>query len=567
MKRRRLAPAFLGLAVLLVFPGPALAAVEDLTSWIPASYPGDGSIFAQPGFWDVSPSGTEVVQTANGAPTFFISPTSALDQRITLSFTAPLVADDDFFGVALGLGSAIGNPTDDYLLLDWRKQDQLIDWFGGGGAVLGVTGLAVSRVTGVPAWDELWGHLDQPETPGGQVTELARGTTLGSTGWVAGTTYGFEIEYTATSLRVWVDGSLEFDLAGSFPSGGFGLYDFSLAGLRAGSITFTPLNPPPAVTGSGAPDVSDFEGEVGATGGGFTDPDGDPLTLDCTGLCSGFTDNGDGTWQWSQLLVEGPAASSVTVTASDGLETATDTFSVTVANRPPVIVAATILGGSHHLTDPLAVTADFTDAGVLDTHTAVFDWGDGTSSAAAVDEIPGSGTASASHTYSDPGFYLVTVTVEDDDGDSDQAVLGEIFVFDPDTFVTGGGWVASPAGALIADRTHTGKATFGFVVRYGKDGSVRGNLQFALHNRLSLHAQGFDYLLINDGVAEFSGWGRINGDGGYRFLVVATDERLAGTDDDLFWITITQGGATIYDGSFYPADGLPTRGRGIQVHT
>ena len=545
---------------------PAQAAAENLTAWTPWSYPGDGSIFTQPGFWDVDSTATAVVQRTNGAPTFFISPQAATGQRVTLEFTAPIVADDDFFGVALGVSPAMGTATDDYLLLDWRQADQEIDWFGGGGAVVGTRGLALSRVTGLPAWDELWGHLDQPETPGGAVAEMARGVTLGDTGWVAGAVYALAIEYTQSRLRVWVDDVLQFDLSGSFPDGSFALYDFSLAGLTASNINFSTLNSPPAVIGSGAADVTVAEGEVAATTGGFTDDDGDVLVLSCTGQCGGFVDNGDGTWAWAQLEEEGPSTHSVTISASDGALTAVDDFTVTVLNLAPVITSTAGVNSTHHLDQELAVTADFTDAGVTDLHTATFDWGDGTTTSALVVESPGAGTASASHQYSTPGLYTVTVTVWDDDGDWDQATLGEVFVFDPDTFVTGGGWYQSPPGAVTSDPDLEGKATFGFVVRYRDDASVTGNLQFTLHKGISLHAEEFETLWIAGGVAEFSGTARVNGEPGYDFLVVATDERYATSLEDLFWITVSYQGVTLYDGSVLPPGGVPIRGRGIQIH-
>jgi hypothetical protein len=47
---------------------------------------------------------------------------------------------------------------------------------------------------------------------------------------------------------------------------------------------------------------------------------------------------------------------------------------------------------------------------------------------------------------------------------------------------------------------------------------------------------------------------------------VATDERYATSTKDLFWITITGPGGVVYNGSTYPAGGLPIVGKGIQVH-
>lgn len=66
-------------------------------------------------------------------------------------------------------------------------------------------------------------------------------------------------------------------------------------------------------------------------------------------------------------------------------------------------------------------TATFTDPDPGDTHTALINWGDGTSSSGVVDEI--SGSISGVHGWTNPGAFLVTVTVSDAAGISDEASL------------------------------------------------------------------------------------------------------------------------------------------------
>ena len=106
--------------------------------------------------------------------------------------------------------------------------------------------------------------------------------------------------------------------------------------------------------------------------------------------------------------VEGRIPYTVTVTATDddGAVT-TKTMRVLVANLPAVVVAGPDLSGGEG--DALAVTGvTFSDAGVLDTHTATIDWGDGSTP----DDItPGAGTVTGLHVYADDGQYTVTVTV------------------------------------------------------------------------------------------------------------------------------------------------------------
>ena len=64
---------------------------------------------------------------------------------------------------------------------------------------------------------------------------------------------------------------------------------------------------------------------------------------------------------------------------------------------------------------PITATGSFTDVGTLDTHTAVIDWGDGTSSVAAVTEAGGAGTFTSTHTYQSGGIFNVQLILTDDD--------------------------------------------------------------------------------------------------------------------------------------------------------
>jgi PKD repeat protein len=80
------------------------------------------------------------------------------------------------------------------------------------------------------------------------------------------------------------------------------------------------------------------------------------------------------------------------------------------------------------------------------------------------------------HSYAGPGVYTVILTVSDDDDDDDggvaEAISLPIVVYDAESsFVTGGGWVDSAAGAYVADPSLAGKATFGFVSGY-QSGSI-----------------------------------------------------------------------------------------------
>ncbi|MEX1028185.1 MAG: Ig-like domain-containing protein [Candidatus Paceibacterota bacterium] len=128
-----------------------------------------------------------------------------------------------------------------------------------------------------------------------------------------------------------------------------------------------------------------------------------------------------------QYLDDDPTATpsdqySITATVTDddtGVDSASTT--ITVDNVAPEFTSVSTSaphGSDVAEHDDVIITADFIDAGVLDTHTAMIDWGDGSSSAASIDQGAGSGTLAATHAYAAGGIYLVTITLVDDDGDS-----------------------------------------------------------------------------------------------------------------------------------------------------
>ena len=92
----------------------------------------------------------------------------------------------------------------------------------------------------------------------------------------------------------------------------------------------------------------------------------------------------------------------------------TDEIVVTVGNVAPAVDAgpdASILIGEIH-----ELASGFSDPGILDTHSATIDWGDGSPiEAGAVTQGAGFGSVAGTHQYSAPGVYIVTVCVADDD--------------------------------------------------------------------------------------------------------------------------------------------------------
>ncbi len=110
-------------------------------------------------------------------------------------------------------------------------------------------------------------------------------------------------------------------------------------------------------------------------------------------------------------------------------------------------------------------------------------------------------------------------------------------VYDPNGgFVTGGGWIDSPAGAMIGDKADVvGKANFGFNAKYktGKNNTnqVDGNTSFQF-NAGELHFSSLAYddmeLVISGAKATYTGTGTVNGVGSHKFRVVAIDGQVSG---------------------------------------
>lgn len=114
----------------------------------------------------------------------------------------------------------------------------------------------------------------------------------------------------------------------------------------------------------------------------------------------------------------------VTCTATDATGNSTrNSFTVVVANTAPTVLAgANQIAGEGVLVS--LAPATFTDANTADIHTAVIEWGDGTSvEAGVIIEADGRGTVAGSHVYADNGIYTVTVTVTDGNGDSGLGTL------------------------------------------------------------------------------------------------------------------------------------------------
>jgi VCBS repeat-containing protein len=245
----------------------------------------------------------------------------------------------------------------------------------------------------------------------------------------------------------------------------------------------------------------------------------------------------------------------VTLTVTDAARnTFSDTLVVTVANAAPVVSGVTVPEEPVTVQATVQASANFTDQGAADTHTATWTWGDGTSSIGRVMR----GRVAGSHTYAAAGVYLVNVTVTDDDGGTGTATAeSDVVVAEPTGgAVFGAGWFRSSAASstVAAHGGHGGsdRTIFGFVAEYPRNGGVPTG-QVRIRDRagaLSFRSTGLEALTVVGTTARITGTGQVNRTGSYGFLVTVTDSPRRGRQGaDLIRVRIWEkvSGAVVFD--------------------
>ncbi len=132
--------------------------------------------------------------------------------------------------------------------------------------------------------------------------------------------------------------------------------------------------------------------------------------------------------------------------------------------------------------------------------------------------------------------------------DHDPVVVGLDLTDDAAGFVTGGGFIQSPAGALVADPTRTGKGSFGIDLDYVA-GAARpsGDFSFSLNGRgtpFALVATAYDFLVIRGSSARLAGTATVNGVAGSHFVLDVVDD---GKTDTFRLVVTGADGSAVYD--------------------
>jgi hypothetical protein len=238
------------------------------------------------------------------------------------------------------------------------------------------------------------------------------------------------------------------------------------------------------------------------------------------------------------------------------------TQTITVANpTPTVVIASPASGALYAAGGTITMSGTFTDnAG--DLHTARWVC-DALTIPATVNEA--TGAVGGTLCLTAPGVYKVTLEVTDQCANMGSAsqvggLQAMIVVYDPSAgFVTGGGWIQSPAGSYATNPALVGKANFGFVSKYKKGQSTpTGETEFQFKaGDLNFHSTSYDWLVVSGAKAQFKGSGTINGAGSFGFMITATDGQTSGGGGmDKFRIKITDKATslTVYDNQMGASD-------------
>ena len=296
-----------------------------------------------------------------------------------------------------------------------------------------------------------------------------------------------------------------------------------------------------------------------------TDADSPPQTLTFTpdfGFPSGATLTPAGVFSWTPDDSWIGATFGVIVRVADNGDPPMSGTQLTFIHVGGASITGPPTGSVFPVGTAVTFTGTFTDAGSTGPHSA--DWSfDTIHQPGTIDEA--ANTVTGSYTFTQVGVYLIRLAVMDKDGGVATASRVDgldamIVVYDPSAgFVTGGGWINSPAGAYVANPGLAGKANFGFESKYKKGAAIpSGETEFQFKaGALNFHSTSYDWLVIAGAKAQYKGVGTINGGDGYGFMLTAIDGAVSGgggTDKFRMKITDQASGALVYDNQLGAAD-------------
>ena len=393
-----------------------------------------------------------------------------------------------------------------------------------GGVVSGVWPFYVTQKDVIPASTD----VDTSTDPNGSASATAGGTTAIATG---------EGTIVATQFVGNPAGEATFTASGT--NAFFDIY-------VAQESTFSQVTVSVCDTGFTADDTLYWWDPTGNAGAGRWRPVKPPAEL--ISGCLTFTANASSSPTIEQLTG--------TVFAAGTDETAPVVSNVQVTPNPAPLNTAVTLNATISDADrgdsniaSASYTLDTSDGGAMAPQVGDFD--------SPTENVTANLAAS---TFTSAGVHNLCVTGADAAGNVSAPECTLLAVYDPSAgFVTGGGWINSPAGAYVANLTLTGKANFGFVSKYQKGANVpTGETEFQFKaGNLNFHSTSYDWLVVAGARAQYKGTGTINGAGDYGFMLTAIDGQVNGGGGvDKFRIKIWDKatGAIVYDNQMGASD-------------
>lgn len=246
-----------------------------------------------------------------------------------------------------------------------------------------------------------------------------------------------------------------------------------------------------------------------------------------------------------------------------------DGVSLTVNNVAPLLVVATNQAVDvgkplvfSTIANPLGV---FVDLGTLDTHISSVNWGDSQSvETVGVAEQGGSGTLAATHGYSTPGTYQVTVTLRDDDGGERTSTFQVVALELPSLVVTTSQDVVANDGltslreAIAFANSTLAADTITFAAGLsGQRIELKGG-ELKIERSLTIDATAFAGGLTIDARGNDLTPGVVDGQGSRIFNIASADYMLE-LDVTIAGVTLMGGDVNNVGGAIYNAENLTLR--------
>lgn len=215
--------ASVGLVSTLAAVVNAATVPVDLSSWSANTLDFSGG---QPaGNWVISAGNTQVEQTVNADPSFFLNNLNQTQYTMQGSWKVNTNFDDDFMGFVFGYQN-----SSNFYLFDWKQGSQN---YSGANATQGMSVKKYQGATGNGLADLSLGEFWENENDMGDMTVLAKNQGPG-TGWEDSVEYDFFLDFnnTADTFNIIVEeaGTELWNVSlsdSTFSSGQFGFYNYS----------------------------------------------------------------------------------------------------------------------------------------------------------------------------------------------------------------------------------------------------------------------------------------------------------------------------------------------------